>query len=384
MPSYVTRKTKGGTVVDVRFRITGEDGAEINKRLCGFPNKRAAQQGYLEFMKSYVPPVLTPSQDAPLPFVEVYALYLRKKEAELASSSYYDLQWVFEKFILPFFGEKDLQKLKKEDFVKWQTELWAEKNKAKPGELYTQKYLVKIRSTLSTFLSWCEEAYDVPNLLKTIRKPHKNERKKEMQIWELGEFIQFQNSVDDTLWKTFFMMLYYSGCRVGEILALMDADVKKSEDGYSVSISKSVTRKPTGSGKSFSITAPKTPGSNRTVLLPAVMTEQLDSYFAWKKKEKISGDFLFGGDAPLPQRTYQRKFDAYAKEAGLKRIRIHDLRHSHASLLIHMNVPITTVSKRLGHSSVKMTLERYAHCFSSGESEAISSLNQAISEAISE
>ena len=62
MPSYTTRKTKSGTVFDVRFRIKDETGKDVNKRLCGFSNKRAAQQAYLDFMKSYTPPVIEPPQ----------------------------------------------------------------------------------------------------------------------------------------------------------------------------------------------------------------------------------------------------------------------------------------------------------------------------------
>ncbi len=377
MPSYITRKTKNGTFVDVRFRIIDESGKEINKRLCGFQNKRAAQQGYVEFMKSYSPPVIEPPKGKEYSFDYLFSLYKKKCAAELAPSSQYDLAWIFERFITPRFSCADVLELKKEDFVTWQTELWSATN-PKTGKPYSQKYLTKIRSDLSTFLSWCEETYDIPNLMKAVHKPRRKESKKEMQIWELSEFLMFQNAVDDIVWKTFFMTLFYSGCRVGEILALSDKDVQLVENNYVLTINKGLSRKTNSEQEKYIISSPKTASSNRTVALPDLMTEQFNQYLIFKKEQGISSAFLFGGVSPIPQRTYQRRFDEYARKAGVKKIRIHDLRHSHASLLIHLNVPITVISKRLGHSSVQMTLEKYAHCYSEGENVAISSLNHAI------
>ena len=377
MPSYTTRKTKSGTVFDVRFRIKDETGKDVNKRLCGFSNKRAAQQAYLDFMKSYTPPVIEPPQGKIYSFDYLFSLYKKKCAAELAPSSQYDLTRIFERFITPHFSGLDISALKKEDIVTWQTELWSSTN-PKTGKLYSQKYLTKIRSELSTFLTWCEDTYDIQNIMKIVKKPHKKERKKEMQIWEPEEFLKFQDAIDDVLWKTFFMTLFYSGCRVGEVLALSDHDLKLIGKNYVLMINKGVSRKTNGAKEKFIVSAPKTSTSNRTVILPDLMTEQFNEYLKFKKKNDLSPNFLFGGDKPLTERTYQRRLEDYSRIAGVKKIRIHDLRHSHASLLIHLNVPITVISKRLGHSTVKMTLEKYAHCYSDGENVAISSLNLAI------
>ena len=106
MPSYPTRKTKSGTVTDVRFRIIDENGQEIQKRLCGYSTKRAAQQAYLNFMKTYTPPTFQLKKDGVYTFDELFSLYKKKMEAELAASSYYDLTWIFDKFITPCFTGK--------------------------------------------------------------------------------------------------------------------------------------------------------------------------------------------------------------------------------------------------------------------------------------
>lgn len=373
MASYIQRKTKSGTVFDVRFRIIDESGQEVNKRLCGYPTKKSAERAYIDFMKSYVPPAFTLKKGTAYIYDDLYAQYRAKQKAELAPSSFYDLNWITEKFITPYFTGKSLADLTKADYMTWQTNLWGMSNE-KTGAPLSQKYLTKVRSTLGAFLSWVEEIYDLPNRLTQLKKPHRKELKKEMQFWELSEFQKFESTCDDCMWKTFFMLLFYSGARVGEVLALGENDLISKANGYTLNISKGLTRK-SNEDVSYVITAPKTLSSVRKVPLPEIMCTQIKLYLDYKRKHNIAATFLFGGDKPLRQRTYQRAFIRYTALAGIKQIRIHDLRHSHASMLIHLGVPITVISKRLGHSSVKMTLERYSHCYAGGEDEAINALN---------
>lgn len=146
---------------------------------------------------------------------------------------------------------------------------------------------------------------------------------------------------------------------------------------YVFNVCKNLTRK-TNSNQSYLVVSTKTETSNRKILLPDVITNQLAIYIQYKQSNGIPSQFFFGGDRPIAQRTYQRYFEKFTIEAGLKKIRIHDLRHSHASMLIHLNVPITVISKRLGHSSIEMTLKKYAHCYASGAGEAIAAVDNAI------
>lgn len=373
MASYIQRKTKSGTVYDVRFRITDENGQEVNKRLCGYHTKKSAERAYIDFMKSYVPPAFTIKKGVAYIYDDLYAQYRVKQKAELAPSSFYDLTWITDKFITPYFTGKSLAELTKADYMAWQTNLWGMINE-KTGIPLSQKYLTKVRSTLCAFLNWVEEVYDLPNKLNQLKKPHRKELKKEMQFWELSEFQQFESACDDCMWKTFFMLLFYSGARVGEILALGESDLILKDGGCTLNISKGLTRK-SNEDVSYIITAPKTLSSVRKVPLPDIMCRQMEIYLDYKRERNLPAAFLFGGDKPLRQRTYQRAFAKYTELAQVKKIRIHDLRHSHASMLIHLGVPVTVISKRLGHSSVKMTLERYSHCYSGGEDEAIAALN---------
>lgn len=85
-------------------------------------------------------------------------------------------------------------------------------------------------------------------------------------------------------------------------------------------------------------------------------------------------NFVFGGKMPLSDQTLRRKFDDYAKKAGVKKIRIHDLRHSHASLLINKGQNILIVSKRLGHGDITQTLNTYSHLFPNAQKQIIDSI----------
>ena len=85
--------------------------------------------------------------------------------------------------------------------------------------------------------------------------------------------------------------------------------------------------------------------------------------------------YVFGGIKPITPTTIGRRKDEYCVKAGIKKIRIHDLRHSHASLLLSNGVPITVISKRLGHSTIQMTLNTYAHLIPEDEDKAINMLN---------
>ena len=81
--------------------------------------------------------------------------------------------------------------------------------------------------------------------------------------------------------------------------------------------------------------------------------------------------FVFGGDSAIGITTIDREFKKAIKESGVDPIRIHDLRHSHASYLLNNGANILAVSKRLGHATVTQTLETYAHLMQDTEEKMI-------------
>ena len=100
---------------------------------------------------------------------------------------------------------------------------------------------------------------------------------------------------------------------------------------------------------------------------------------SYQKYEGFNDDwYIFGGIKPLAPTTIGRKKDRYSALAGVKKIRIHDFRHSHAFLLLSFGVPITVISQRLGHSDINMTLNTYSHLMPRDEDKAINMINTLI------
>ena len=154
-----------------------------------------------------------------------------------------------------------------------------------------------------------------------------------------------------------FQMLYWTGIREGELLALTPADFD-FEKG-TVKISKTYQRI---KGEDM-ITSPKTKKSNRTVQMPdflcTEMQEFFDMQYGLKRKDRIFN---------ITKSYLHHEMDRVSKAAGVKRIRIHDLRHSHISLLIDMGFSAVAIADRVGHESIEITY-RYAHLFSSKQKE---------------
>ena len=176
---------------------------------------------------------------------------------------------------------------------------------------------------------------------------------------------------NNLLWKTFFEMLYYSGTRVGEAKALTWNDT----DFTNIRINKSVFSKL--KRKKYIITNPKTNSSVRTIPIPKVLTNDLKLLFEESKKiyEFNNSMFIFGGSFPLADTTIQKRKNELCKKANVKQIRIHDFRHSTASLLINSGANITLVAKYLGHSNIATTLNTYSHFYKSELNDIVNIIN---------
>lgn len=216
-----------------------------------------------------------------------------------------------------------------------------------------------------SILKYGERYHGTPNVSYKVDKPRKLEPKKEMLVWTPEEFAAFytaldavklKNPLDHIKYKAFFHLLYETGCRKGEAEALLwtDFDFQKK----TVSISKNITRK-TETGP-YAVTTPKNTSSNRVVTLTEELCREIKSWYKVQRKAAVQ-PYAFGTDQPPSTQSIARVFKAATEAAGVKQIRIHDLRHSCASLLISKGVSIVAVARRLGHSSVEETLNTYAH-----------------------
>lgn len=198
------------------------------------------------------------------------------------------------------------------------------------------------------------------------------DHKRQSNVWTYDDFNKFIVCVKDYKYKVLFSTLFYTGMRLGECLALTWNDLNDNK----ISITKNVTRKT--QNKVYELKAPKTKNSIRTITIDDNLKKIL---YDFKESEmNISGFkedwFIFWRLRPLPQTTIDRVKEIAIKDSGVKRIRIHDLRHSFATNLINNGVNIVAVSKTLGHSSITQTLNTYTHLLQKTDDEMINVLSQ--------
>ena len=253
---------------------------------------------------------------------------------------------MFDLKVTPYFKKKKMCEIKTSDIRTWQNEL------IKQG--YAPTYLKSINNQLAALFNYAVRYYDLKD--NPCRKAGSIGKSKadDMEFWTKQEFKQFLPSMDKKPEaRMAFMLLYWTGMRIGELLALTYEDIELEK--RIISISKSYQRL---DGKDV-ITPPKTPKSNRKITIPPFLAEELKEYCS----------HLYG---IMPNERMFRFTKSYMeheivrgiKETGVKRIRIHDLRHSHASLLVELGFQPLAIADRVGHESIDITY-RYSHLFPS-------------------
>lgn len=368
--SLSERQTKRGKVYDVRFRVITFDGIEKQKRLSGYANKTLAKQAYLDFVTNKCElvknnPIKRQKQAEKgkenLTVDILSKQYFLAVRNQLKDSSIYALQNSFKLMILPKYKDYQLKDLTKQELIKWQDELWSKIN-PRTNEYYSYKYLSTIRIGFSSFLTWCAERYeDCTNYLLSIKKPKRRTSKTEMQFWKREEFEQFISVVDNPTYKTLFAMLFYTGRRKGEVLALSPNDVKENE----IVFNKSLTRK-TLDNKAYNITSTKAE-KKATTLICKPLKEILNNY------TKPDGEFFFGGKKPIAENTLTRAFDHYCKIAKVKRINLHGLRHSFVSMVISLGANIIVTADLIGDKPTQI-FETYGHLYTDDKAKIMSKI----------
>ena len=183
-------------------------------------------------------------------------------------------------------------------------------------------------------------------------------KNREMLFWTKEEYLKFADVMMDKPISFYaFEMLYWCGIREGELLALTPADFDFEK--RTVTINKSFQHL---NGRDI-ITTPKTEKSNRTIQLPKFLCDEMQDYLKMLYDVGMK-DRMF----PVTKSYLHREMDRGSKVSGVKRIRIHDIRHSHVSHLIDLGFSATAIADRVGHESIDITYN-YAHLFPSKQAE---------------
>ena len=310
----------------------------------GFKTKREAKDWESEFLKK-----IKGSSD--MTFDSLVEVYMEDCSHRLRLTTLAGKKFLIDSKIIPFLGHRSIQEIAPKDIRKWQNWLLSQKNKNdKP---LSQTYIKTINNQLSAIFNFAVKFYG----LKTnpIRMTGSIGRKTadSMQFWTREEFDTFIESIDDKPdTRAAFSLLFYSGMRVGELLALTMSDF--DIEANTVSITKSFSRL---SGQDI-ISEPKTPKSKRVITLPGQIVEMVVEY-ASKLPYYENNQRLF----VRTKHFFTHEMDRGCRKSGVKRIRVHDLRHSHASLLIELGVSPLAISERLGHEDIQTTLNTYSHLY---------------------
>lgn len=257
---------------------------------------------------------------------------------------------MLELFVLPKLGKVKASRLTKQTLFSWQDELWSSIN-PKTGEHYSYNYLTKIRNHLNELLNWIEMRYGITNYLKDIKKPRKiTNNKKVSAFWTKEEFIQFLSAVKNQKYRVYFSMLFYTGRRKGEILALSKEDIV----GDYIYINKTYSRRTLAEDKKYIITSTKNRFEGKS-FIPEDLKKEMDLY-------KPGEPFYFGGKNPMSENAINYAFKSAIKKSGVKNMRIHDLRHSFVSRMIHLGATPFAVAAAIG-DNVEQIYRTYGHLY---------------------
>ena len=322
----------------IQYRYTDWQGKRRKSTKRGFATKREAEEWLRNFL-------ITQKADFDMKFEDFWKMYYADMETRLREHTMRTKKYIVELKILPYFGNKRVNDITAADIRQWQNEL------IKMG--YSPTYLKKINNQLSAIFNYAIRYYDLKSNPCAKAGSMGKSKAEEMDFWTGEEFRKFIDIVmNKRLSYMAFMTLYWTGMRMGELLALNPKDVDLEK--RTISITKSYQRL----GKKDVITPPKTPKSKRVITVPEFLAADIKDYMD-SLYDLQENDRLF----PITKYYLEHEMQRGIKESGVKRIRVHDLRHSHASMLIELGFSPLEIANRLGHEKVETTLNTYAHLY---------------------
>lgn len=326
------------------------DGKRKQTTKRGFPTKREAKQWENEQKAAK-------ASDMSVTLKTFVDMYFEDKKGELKERSVRNKRYMIESHIVPYFGGRKMNEIIPSDIIKWQN-IMMEKG-------FAPTYLRMIQNQLTALFNHASRIYNLPNNpCKRVKKMGKADAN-ELNFWTKEEYDQFIATIDKTdRYFVLFEILFWCGCREGEALALTMEDIDFANK--QIHINKTYYRV---NGEDV-ITTPKTEQSVRTIDIPDFLNKEIMEY-----TEKL---YKYPQDArlfPMVAEAVQHKMKRNIEKAGVKKIRVHDLRHSHVAYLIHQGVAPLLIKQRLGHKDIQITLNTYGHLYPNEQKKLAEMLN---------
>ena len=335
----------------VKTYYTDYTGARKQKMKRGFKLQRDAKEWERSFLeKVQGTPTMT--------FQTLYDLYIEDASHRLRENSVNGKKNVFKNKILPYFKDRPINQIQPKDIRAWQNEMIA------AG--YSDAYLDRMQNMVTTIFNFAVNFYNLP-VNPCNKAGHMGKRTRSMKFWTDEEYKRFIALIDDPIAHIAFQVLFYSGMRFGELLALTLSDV--DFEHKTINIDKSYQH----NSKGGILTPPKTDNGIRVVTMPDTIMEELQQYVN-RLYEPAPSDRLFLFTKTFISNAIKRNCEA----ANVPYIRIHDLRHSHVSLLINMGFSPHLIAERIG-DTVQMVNNTYGHLYPTRHQEVAEKLNELIS-----
>ena len=305
MPAY---KDKAKGTWYASFYFENWTGKKEKKMKRGFKTKREALEWERTFLQQQ-------TADLDMTFESFVALYATDMKGRIKENTWGTKEHILYKKLVPYFGKRKMSEISSKEVMAWQSEMLNYRDKN--GKPYSPVYLKTLHNQLSAVFNHAVKHYKLKaNPAAQVGNMGKA-KGREMLFWTKAEYLKFADAMmDKPLSYYTFEMLYWCGIREGELLALTPGDFDFEKQ--TVSISKSYQRI---KGQDV-VTDPKTAKSNRVIQMPAFLCEEMEDYIKSLYAAKPT-DRIF----PVTKSYLHREMDRGAKEAGVKRIRIHDLRH---------------------------------------------------------
>lgn len=335
----------------VKTYYTDYTGQRKQKMKRGFKLLRDAKEWERDFLER--------QQGTPdMTFQSLYELYIEDISHRLRENSVEGKKNVFKNRILPFFHNKPINQISAMDIRNWQN--------VQIASGYSDAYLDRMQNMLTTIFNYAVNYYNLP-VNPCNKAGHIGKRTRSMQFWTLEQFNAVMLHITDISAKTALLLLFYSGMRFGEMLALTYSDFNFNE--CTINITKSLQHRAKAGDL---VTPPKTDNGIRTISMPQSIMTVLKDYTS-RIYDISDNDRVFTFTKSLINGNIKRA----AAAAGVPVIRIHDLRHSHVSLLIDMGFSPHLIAERIG-DTVQMVNNTYGHLYPTRHKEVADKLNTLI------
>lgn len=314
-------------------------GASKKKHKRNFKTKKEAQQFEANFK-------LAARADMSMRLKDFVEIYFTDKEHELKARTKKNKRYMIDAYVTTYFGDKALNEISPSDIIAWQNDI-------KKNNNFSEAYLRMLQNQLTALFTHAERIYGLKdNPCKRVKKMGSSDDRS-LDFWTIEEYQQFIDTFElGSMHRLIFEILFWTGIREGELLALTKNDIDIPQ--HKLNITKTYYRV---DGEDI-ITTPKTQNSVRSIDLPKFLVDEILDYYK-RLYRYPNNERLFGMTAKALQELMKR----HIKKADVKKIRVHDLRHSHCAYLIHHGVQPLIIKERLGHKDIKITLNTYGHLY---------------------